>query len=398
MGIPSDYVARAGGVHAISSPAGPESGEPFLAVGPRGEVWLSWLEKRASGGHAFKASRLVGSRWAKPIVIAEGDSFFVNWADFPTIVPLGGTRLAAHWPWKSGMDIYAYDVRLSFSADAGRTWGPPVIPHRDHTATEHGFVSMVAEGAGVRAVWLDGRDFAAPAAAAGDSADGGEDEGDHDMSLRSALIRPNGTISDEALLDARVCDCCQTDAVRSGTSVVVAYRDRDPEEVRDHSVVRLESGRWSVPRPLPRDGWKIHGCPVNGPALAAVGERVAAVWFSAVSESAQVKLAFSEDGGSSFGNPQRIDSGAPLGRVDVAMLADGSAMVLWLEKAGSGGSIQLRRVDRKGTVQRPVAIARTSSARASGFPRMVRSGQRLVFAWTDEGNPARVRTALARLK
>ena len=38
---------------------------------------------------------------------------------------------------------------------------PPVVPHRDDTPTEHGFVSLVAgEEGGVRAFWIDGRNLA----------------------------------------------------------------------------------------------------------------------------------------------------------------------------------------------------------------------------------------------
>ncbi|MBK8324867.1 MAG: hypothetical protein IPL06_19865 [Betaproteobacteria bacterium] len=51
---------------------------------------------------------------------------------------------------------------MSQSADGGRTWSTPVTPHRDGTASEHGFVSLVADTGGVLAVWLDGRKTGGP--------------------------------------------------------------------------------------------------------------------------------------------------------------------------------------------------------------------------------------------
>ena len=62
---------------------------------------------------------------------------------------------------------------------------------------------------------------------------------------------------------------------------VVVYRDRSEaeKEIRDISIVRLKGKKWSAPRPVFQDGWRLNGCPVNGPAVAAAGRRVAVAWF-----------------------------------------------------------------------------------------------------------------------
>jgi len=44
-----------------------------------------------------------------------------------------------------------------------------------------------------------------------------------------------------------------------------------------------------------------------------------------------------------------------------------------------------------------IVVAESSSARSSGFPRMSRIGNELVFAWTQPDNPPRVRTAAGTL-
>ena len=355
---------------------------------------MAGLEPRAAGGHALRLAKLEGRRWSAPRTVAEGDSFFVNWADFPALVAVTAKHLAVSWPWKRPGGTYAYDVRLAQSFDGGATWSAPLTPHRDGVATEHGFVSLAAEAGKVRAVWLDGRN----AASAPKTPEGEAEEGTFDMTLRTALVDAQGGLSDERELDARTCECCQTALVETARGALVAWRDRSADEVRDMHLARRDGDRWSDPYLLHPDGWKIAGCPVNGPALDAIGDRVAVAWFTGVADTPRVFAAMSADGGASFGEPARVDDGAPKGRVDVTLLADGAALVLWLEEGEKEALVRLRRIGRDGAAGEAATIARTSGARASGFPRMARSGGRLVLAWTEAGKPSRIRAAELKLK
>ena len=81
----------------------------------------------------------------------------------------------------------------------------------------------------------------------------------------------------------------------------------------------------------------------------------------------------------------RVDDGQPRGRVDVEFLADGSAIVVWLELTEPDAEIRARRITLDGTVGSSWLVSSTSEARASGFPRMVRVGDELLFAWTLTG-------------
>src|SRR5918992_979802 len=89
-------------IDTLPSPAGGGSGEPNLASGPDGRIYLSWLEPVDDSTHALRFSTLVGSRWSPPRTITQRPDFFVNWADFPSVVALSEQRLAAHWLQKSG--------------------------------------------------------------------------------------------------------------------------------------------------------------------------------------------------------------------------------------------------------------------------------------------------------
>jgi hypothetical protein len=380
-------------VRTLETPAGPGSGEPNLTVAADGGVLLSWIEPAAGQRHALKhARRVKDGSWSEAKTITEGVDWFVNWADFPAVATLPDGTLFAHWLARSGRGTYAYDVRITTSRDGGRSWSNPIVPHRDGTRTEHGFVSMTpwsAHEMGV--VWLDGRKTA------------GGPHGDHDgagagMSLVHTTLSGAGRLGAETVLDGRVCDCCQTDAALAEGATVVVYRDRSETEVRDMSVVRFVDGRWSSPRPLASDGWQIDGCPVNGPAIAAEGRDVAVAWFTAPADKPRVTIAFSRDAGLTFGPPIRVDDGRPLGRVDVVLLEGGAALVTWLEQVEASASLRVRRIRADGTRGDAVAVAESSPARSSGFPRMVRSAGEVTIAWRDAGEPPRVRSAVLSIE
>ena len=128
------------------------------------------------------------------------------------------------------------------------------------------------------------------------------------------------------------------------------------------------------------------------------GARVALAWFTAPNDSARVNVAFSNDAGATFGTPTRIDAGSPAGRVDLALLADGGALVTWVERTGGdGAAVRVRRVARDGKAGMPVTIAASSAARANGFPKVAITGSNVMFAWTVAGKPSMVRVARAAL-
>jgi hypothetical protein len=285
--------------------------------------------------------------------------------------------LAAHWLVRTGGNTYAYAVNIARSFDGGESWSQPVVPHRDDTPTEHGFVSLFAlQDKSLAAVWLDGRETL--------PAERGHEHAGGAMTLRYANFGRDGTVDDGIRLDAHVCDCCQTSAAMTDEGPVVAYRDRSEREVRDISVVRLVDGRWSEPRTVFDDGWEINGCPVNGPSIAASGRQVAVAWFTAAHDVPRVKLAFSDDAGRSFGEPVVVDDGLPIGRVETLLLDDGSALVCWMESTADGGAIRLRRIRRDGEADEAITIAPSGTARSNGFPQLARAGDRLFIAWTAD--------------
>ena len=386
--LPADRLAaqlpRFGPAVDVESPAGPGAGEPWLFLEPDGGILMSWLEPSAEG-QALRYSVLTGHAWGPVRTVVSRADLFVNWADFPSVIRLSDGSLVAHWLQRTGPDTYAYGVRLSRSADDGESWSDPVTPHADQTQTEHGFVSLSPGPAAgsVRAVWLDGRNYADP------------DADPAFMTLRHAEIEADGSLRAELELDPRTCDCCQTSTAVTESGIVVAYRGRTRDEIRDTRVVRSREQGWSKPSVVHADGWVIPSCPVNGPAIAATGNLVAVAWFTAANDSPRVMLAFSENGGESFEDPIQVASsgeiGRSLGRVDLALTPTGAALVSWLHEREGIGALMLAALDPEGSRSVTNVIPKLDGGRATGFPRMALRGDEVLFAWTEPGDPARVR-------
>jgi hypothetical protein len=369
-------------VTLLPSPAGPRSGEPFLAADSAGAVHMTWIEKTGDSTHAVRYARLDGEAWSAPTTVVERRDLFVNWADYPSVIATPSGRLLVHWLQRSAAGRYAYDVRIAQSADSGKTWSEGSVLHTDRSPAEHGFVALwAAPGDSVRGAWLDGRHMT--------PGEGGHGKGA--MSMQSVSVASTGALGTEQALDLRTCDCCQVAATVAASGPVVAYRDRTDDEIRDIAVVRLVGGQWTSPSIVHADGWRIEACPVNGPALAARGDTVAIAWFTGAQDTARVQVAFSVDGGQRFATPVRVDGGAPAGRVGISLDQNGDALVSWLERVPpEDAEVRMRRVARSGEMGAPLTISRTKAARASGFPRIVRRGDTLIAAWTVPGDSALV--------
>jgi hypothetical protein len=211
------------------------------------------------------------------------------------------------------------------------------------------------------------------------------------MSLRAAQFGADGAPRGETVVDSRVCDCCPTSAATTAQGPIVAYRDRSGDEIRDIAVTRYSAGRWSPPSVVHRDGWKINGCPVNGPSIGARGSDVAVGWFTVQGGAGQAFVAFSTDAGRTFGQPVRTDDGVAIGRLQIGVLKDGSAAVSWIESLKPGSQLRLRRIDRN---RARSAAVRVAEGLSSTHPRLVYARDELLLAWVEfTRGSTRVRTA-----
>ena len=387
----------------LTVPAEEGSEIPNLLASNDG-FFLSWFQEDGDG-HALQFDRLgvaadgaspENSDWHGVRTIAEGDDFFVNWADVPSMARFPDGSLAAHWLVRSGPGPVDYDIHLARSEDEGETWSDAVVPHRDGFQTEHGFVSLFHwEDEALGLAWLDGREIAQAAEA---EASGEDPTSSPAMTLRFTTFDEGGELGSDDLLDGQVCDCCPTSAAVTDQGPVVVYRDRTGDEIRDISIIRHLADGWSEPMTVHDDGWEISACPVNGPMVSAQGDRLAVAWYTGADDDPRVLVAFSQDAGESFTEPVRVDGGNPLGRAATDLLPSGDALVAWLEEEDEDAALQVRRISPDGGMSSPETVGRSAASRAAGFPRMARHEDLLLFAWTDaRGEAPEVRAATARV-
>jgi hypothetical protein len=361
-------------VQQMTSPAGADSEAPRLTVeGDR--VILSWVERHEDHVTLRFAER-TPKGWSEARTVVSSSEVMANAADVPLVKAMADGTVLAAWPNVTG-DQEGYDLQLSSSKDGGRTWTPLVSPHRKEPEAQHGFVSLFPTvGGGFGLVWLDGRETAT-------------------MTLRSAEYGPDRAKRREIVVDDRVCECCPTSAALTSEGPIIAFRDRSPDEIRDIAVSRLVAGKWTPSAIVHRDGWKITGCPVNGPSISAAGADVAVGWYTAASGAGRAFAAFSSDGGRTFGSPIRVDDHVAIGRVQISVLNDRSAAVSWIESLNPGSQFKLRRVDKTGSRLPSVAVG---EGIGSAHPRLIAVRDELLLAWVENTRgTTRVRVARVRI-
>lgn len=361
-------------------PAAAGSLSPDLSIAPDGRLLLGWINRQQGRRNALQFSSYTdaGGWQSQPRTIAVGHALVANWADTPHILATPDGALWTQWLQSSESSPSGYDTVLARSRDGGMRWEQITRVNDDGLAAEHGFAALWPAGVDRLGIaWLDGR---AQAQAHADQHHGGGA-----MQLRANVFDMSLNRGADTLLDTMTCDCCQTDVAITGKGPVLAYRDRDANEIRDIAVLRFEAGKWSAPKPVHADGWKIAACPVNGPAIAAQGNDAVVGWYSEAGGEPAVRIARSTNAGDSFTAPVVVDKGAAvLGRVDVALDAQ-QAWVAWLREDASGQTLMLARYapDLSRELQRITVAKLQARGHASGSPKLAANASGAWLAWTD---------------
>lgn len=348
---------------AIPNPAGKGALQANWSTSPRSAAILSWTEPSAGGLYDLRYAVRSDSGWSQPRTIAANRHFFRHPAELPEVMQLGDSLWLAHWvemPEESSEAEYLY---VSASAD-GVKWSAPQIAHQDRSKVQHGLASMIASGPQEASLfWLFTPE--------------GEDGPAY---LMRTVVGASGKAAKEERIDMDVCQCCSTAVTNSAKGLLVAYRDHTPADIRDISVVRLENGKWTKPKNVHADNWKLDACPVNGPAISAKGDRVAVVWHTGAQDSPRTQIAFSSDSGTTFGNSVVVSTARSQGFTSVVLDDNGGAAVSWIEQGKDTSRLLVRSISSAG-VAGPVFQVATGSRSDLGYPRLVRAGKDTLIAW-----------------
>jgi hypothetical protein len=358
---------------------------PRVCAKNDGSVILSWLEPQDDGTATFRLSHWRNETWTPPTNIAKGLLFSRDRAAAPGVIALSGGHLIAYWSQKPSSNAVAgneISLYIATSTDDGEHWSSPILLNRAsaQTGEDNGYMSAAAvNDATAVFIWLDGGNW----------------ESARRVQLMSRTVDANGAMSDVALLDPDTCTCCSTAVVRTDSGLLAAYRGHTPENLRDISLVRRDSGTWSQPRIVHPDHWHIEACPVNGPHLDTDGARTALVWFSAPQDQPAVKAAFSEDGGATFSPPVRLDNGKALGRAQIVLLPSRSAVAFWLENDAGTARILARQIHHNASLDESFELSRAGNI---GYPHAVRAREGLLLTWAEKDQDAVSRVHVGLLK
>lgn len=359
----------AASVQPISAPAGAGARLPRLAAHPAGGAVLSWVEPAPEGGHLLRAARYRDGRFEAPVEVARGRDWFVNWGDFPSVVPIAADFWLAHWLVRHPRadSPYHYGIAMAGSSDDGRRWTTRPAPHADVGPAEHGFAAITALDDRAAMVWLDGR----------------ANDARHSFALRTTEIERDGAAAAESIIDSDVCSCCWPALARTRNQLWVAYRGRTSDEIRDFQLRYRTVAGWSAPIALAGEGWRIAGCPTNGVSLAAQDERLAAAWYTAADGVARVRVAFIRDGGNALESIHDVDVATPVGRAAIAWLDSERVAALHIAASSSAlADLRLTLLSDRG-IERSLTLIQVPANRDSGVPQLLAVDGELLVAWTD---------------
>ena len=347
---------------------------PSISRGHDDSIVMSWIEPSGEG-HALQFVVLGDDGWGEQRTVTSGEDWFVNWADFPSVVPVSNDLWGAHWLVRQPAGGYAYDVHLSLSHDQGDTWSESMLAHTDNTESEHGFVSIYPQDDGFGFVYLDGRKQVNEYT---------EDPNETGMTLRAATVNSEGKLLNQQLVDSLICDCCQTDIAMTAEGPVAIYRNRTKDEIRDIYVTRNVNGQWTEGMSINDDYWEIPGCPVNGPEIFARGDNVVAAWFTAANGSPKVKFARSTNAGRTFSAQLDIADGKTMGHIGMTVDLNGDAWIVSQSPAGDGEvTLTLRRVSAGGQLSPMHTFTAKGDVAAFSVPQIAAQDDRLILAWTQ---------------
>lgn len=140
---------------AFDNPADSGSAQPGITLSPNGSLYLSWQQRMPDSTLVLRYAIRSSDKWSDVRNVQTDKRMMASAGDVPSIHETPAGVLVAVW---RGMHAAkGYDIFTAHSADSGKTWSAPVMPHRDNTEMEHGFVSWLQLGDTSAMIWVDGR-------------------------------------------------------------------------------------------------------------------------------------------------------------------------------------------------------------------------------------------------
>ncbi|MCC6141530.1 MAG: exo-alpha-sialidase [Nitrospira sp.] len=354
---------------------------PSVRIDDAGQISLAWVEEeketrtvlysrieKADGplGESVRVnspSEVPYSRQEAPAFVASGDEVLIAWA-------IAHPKMTPDKP-------FSNDLRLSRSADGGKTFQPSVLVNDDELVIGHSFDSIhVAPDGVVHMAWIDGR------------------EGKKESGTFAARSTDHGrTVEKNLKVDESTCVCCRTSMTSSPDGTLyVAWRKILPGEIRETVVARSTDGgqTFAAPVIVGHDQWVFPGCPHRPASIGTDRQgRLYVVWYTEGSdETPSIYLAYSDDRGATFSTKQKLNlsKGTFPDHPQMAVDPNGRLVIVWEEQSPVRREIVVAvSLDRGQTFSAPQKV----NDKKGQTPAISINAQGLAaLAWMEHAMPA----------
>jgi Secretion system C-terminal sorting domain len=233
-----------------------------------------------------------------------------------------GNHLIAGW-WERSPDRA---VRICLSDDQGESWDAPVRANPPADVTNAYQAAAVFPNGRASTMWMT-YPIQGPEMNWTRQQFGGD------------FVTP---IVISSILEDEPCECCDSDQIiLDDLTVIAAYRNVDPNNIRDIHVIRSIDGGETFPEVIRVDwtNWHIVGCPSTGPSMDNDGETVAMTWMSAADGTSRIMMSLSSDGGATWSENTEIDpdnTGPSRNHPEVAIRGE-TVVIVWHEYSDDTG-------------------------------------------------------------
>ncbi|MGH9381312.1 MAG: sialidase family protein [Thermoanaerobaculia bacterium] len=294
---------------------------PSLTFDRSGRLWAVFEQE----GHAYVTrSDDRGASFSPPVrVNAEAEEIETNGEGRPKLAL--GPRGEVYISWTRSTGRFSGDIRFSRSLDGGASFTPPVTVNDDGKDTGNRFDSLWVDAAGdVYLAWIDKRDRDA-AERAGRKYRGVSVY--YTVSIdRGASFVPNRRVAHNA------CECCRigiTDAPGGGAAIL--WRHVFAPNVRDHAFTLLDREDAGELQRVSHEGWAIDACPHHGPALAPASvDGYHMTWFTAADGRPRIYYGRWDPESGETRHRREIAGGAQASHPHIARTGD-LLVVVWKE-------------------------------------------------------------------
>lgn len=341
----------------LSTP-GTDAAEPSMAAAADGSIYVSWVEHRAKREADVMLVRLDenGQALSKPVRVNPKAGEATAWrGDPPSIATAQDGTVYMAWTGRAAAEGHATHIFFSTSRDQGRTFEPPVKVNDDQGLIVHGMHSLaVDKGGRIYLTWLDERNVKVDMDGEKGKMDEHKMEANREVYVASSADGGR-TFSRNVMVAREACPCCKTAiTTASDGRVYVAWRQVLPGNYRHIAVSSSTDAGQSFSQSViaSDDKWMIEGCPVSGPALAALSDNaqhLRVLWYSA-GEAGSPGLYWSEsvDGGKTFTSRKLVTEGASFGNPQLLAGPGKSLTAIWESHQQGGSKIIIARLDSDG--------------------------------------------------